>query len=155
MEEVTTAARARDGAPDDGLALAACATFGNAPTALVEVLHEVQARRGDITEDDIRAIAGALNLSRAEVYGVKSFYRDFQLRRDAGPVVEICLGEACRSRGSGALFEAARARLGSGVEAVYCLGNCALSPAIRIDDAVHGRVADTETIVQLVAEGAP
>jgi formate dehydrogenase subunit gamma len=138
----------------DAAARRACDAFGNEPSALLEVLHEVQRALGDIPEAAIRSIADALNLSRAEVYGVKSFYPDF--RRSASlRTLHVCLGEACRSRGAGPLFEAAR-RLADeklAVVEVYCLGNCALSPAVTIDGVVHGRV-DADAVVRLVGGAA-
>ena len=137
--------------PVASVARAACAARGNDPSALLEVLHDVRAAIGDIPEPAIRTIADALNLSRAEVYGAKSFYHDFREPRRPG-LLHVCLGEACRSRGSGALFEAA---IASGLEAtsVYCLGNCALSPAVMVDGVVRGRVGDVAALQQLMDGG--
>lgn len=138
------------------IAREACNAVGNDPSALIEVLHEVQRRHGQLPEAALKIIADALNLSRAEVYGVKSFYHDFQRPADRR-VVQICLGEACRSRGSGALFEAVKAPLAAGgidiAAAIYCLGNCALSPSVMIDGVVHGRVETAEDLLLLAAGG--
>lgn len=150
-----TEADARDAAVA-AVARGGCAAYGNEPSALIEVLHDVQSRHGDIPEVALKTIADALNLSRAEVYGVKSYYHDFQLPRDGRRIVQICLGEACRSRGAGALFEAVRGPLeaaGVAVAApVYCLGNCALSPSVMIDGVLLGRV-DNAADLLLLAEG--
>lgn len=138
-------------ATEDGLALAACALYGNRPSALLEVLHEIHARRGAITEADMRAVAGALNLSRAEVHGVHSFYPDLA-PAPAGVSIRVCLAEACRSRGAAALASDLEA-LGVTAAPVYCLGNCALGPAIAVGDAVHGR-ADLALALELVGKSA-
>lgn len=136
------------------LAIDACSAVGNEPSALIEVLHEVYRQRGEIVEADLVAIADALNLSRAEVYGVKSFYRDLQQPRRDRTIVQICLGEACRACGAGELFKHVQPQLEAGGIAaavpVYCLGNCALSPAVMVDDIVHGR-ADAESVFLLAA----
>ncbi len=136
---------------EEGLALAACALYGNRPSALLEVLHEIRARRGEITEADMRAVAGALNLSRAEVHGVQSFYPDLA-PAPAGVSIRVCLAEACRSRGAAALASDLEAQ-GVRVVPVYCLGNCALGPAIEAGGAVHGR-ADLAMALTLVGRGA-
>ena len=138
-------------ATEDGLALAACALYGNRPSALLEVLHEIRARRGGITEADMRAVAGALNLSRAEVHGVQSFYPDLA-PAPAGVSIRVCLAEACRSRGAAALASDLEA-CGVTAAPVYCLGNCALGPAIAVGDTIHGR-ADLAMALALVGKGA-
>jgi formate dehydrogenase subunit gamma len=136
----------------EAIARRTCAAFGNDPSALLEVLHDVQHKHGDLPEAALRVIADALNLSRAEVYGVKSFYPDFRRTGPSSRTVHVCLGEACRSRGSGALFEAL-GRLGEAaltVAEVYCLGNCALSPSVMVAGVVHGRVLDADAMLRLV-----
>ena len=142
--------------PAEIIAREACDAVGNESSALIEVLHVVQRRHGQIPETALRIIAEALNLSRAEVYGVKSFYHDFQRPADRR-IVQICLGEACCSRGSGALFEAVKAPLEAGgvdvATAIYCLGNCALSPSVMIDGVVHGRVESAKDLLLLAAGG--
>ena len=133
----------------------ACAAFGDSGSALIEILHDVAARYGEIPEAALPVIALSLNLSRAEVYGAKSFYRDFNRSAGGRRVVEICLGEACRSCGSADLFKAVKPRLDEGgmaqVSAVYCLGNCALSPAIAVDGVTYGRIDDPAAVYRLVA----
>ncbi|TWD81351.1 formate dehydrogenase gamma subunit [Kribbella amoyensis] len=118
---------------------------------LLPILHAVQEEFGWISQTDIPVIADVLNLSVAEVHGVVTFYRDF--RRDpAGRItVRICQAEACRSVGAVELGEHARRSTGAGfgettadgrltVDEVFCLGNCALGPAVQVGDKVHGRV---------------
>ncbi|GHB01673.1 NAD(P)H-dependent oxidoreductase subunit E [Modicisalibacter luteus] len=109
------------------------------PGALLPVLHEIQASFGFIPKDAVKQIAEGLNLSRAEVHGVISFYHDF--RYTAGPQARVCMGEACQSMGSAALLDRAKALLGDGVEPVYCIGNCACAPNIEVDHVYHGRVS--------------
>ena len=118
---------------------------------LLPILHDVQDAFGCVGEAAIRHIAQALNLSRAEVYGVVSFYHDFRPAPEPRPVLKLCRAEACQSMGSRALENYAREKLGvdfhettadGGVslEPVYCLGNCACSPAVMVDETVYGRV---------------
>jgi formate dehydrogenase subunit gamma len=119
--------------------------------ALLPLLHEVQGRLGYIPKDGIRLIAQALNLSRADVHGVVTFYHDFHEEPTAEHVVQLCMAEACQSVGCRSLAMHAQERLGIGlgeatadgriqVESAYCFGNCAAGPAVRIDDRIHGRV---------------
>ena len=147
---------ARDGFLQADIAVSdICGAHGNSPSALLEILHDVAAHNGGIAESDVADIARALNLSRAEVYGTKSFYRDFNRSGVGQLLVEICLGEACRSCGAGELYEAVKPRLDAGgvvkVDPVYCLGNCALAPAIAVDGATYGRINDPEMVYLLAA----
>jgi formate dehydrogenase subunit gamma len=130
--------------------------------AMLPVLHALQERYGYIDEQVIPLVADALNLSRAEVHGVVTFYHDFRRRPAGRHVLRICRAEACQSMGCEALVEhlAAEHGLSMGettpdgrltVEAVYCLGNCALSPAALLDDDLVGRV-DRDTLDGLVAQ---
>jgi formate dehydrogenase subunit gamma len=134
-----------------GTVVAVCAGHGNRPDALIEILHELQAQIGYVPEAATRQLAAALNLSRAEVHGVISFYHDFHRAPPGRHIVRVCRAEACQSVGCEALAEHAQAALGIGfgetrgdgkatLEAVYCLGNCALGPAVMIDGELHGRV---------------
>ena len=105
--------------------------------ALLPVLHEVQEAFGFIPMEAVPAIAGALNLSRAEVHGVISFYHHFRQEAPGRHVVRVCCAEACQAVGAEALAEHAKARLaGSDVtlEPVYCLGLCACGPAVQVDE---------------------
>ena len=107
------------------------------PGALLPVLHEVQDTLGHIPADAIPAIATALNVSRAEVHGVISYYHHLRQEPAGRHVVRVCCAEACQAVGGEALAEYARARLaGSDVtlEPVYCLGLCACGPAVQVDE---------------------
>ena len=121
------------------------------PDALIPLLHAVQHRLGHIPPDAIRLLADALNLSRAEVHGVASFYHDFDLAPTAEHVVQLCMAEACQSVGCRELAAHAQTQLGVGfneatpdgriqLKPVYCLGNCATGPNVRVADRVYGRV---------------
>ncbi|GAB3626728.1 formate dehydrogenase [Pandoraea terrae] len=128
--------------------------------ALLPILHDVQAAFGYVPPDAVATIATALNLSRAEVHGVITFYHHFRTSPPPRHVVQICRAEACQSMGADALVEHAERTLGCkmhehthgdiGLEPVYCLGQCATSPAIMIDDKLHARVTP-EKFDRLVA----
>lgn len=124
--------------------------------ALLPILHDVQAALGCVDAAAEAVIAEALNLSRAEVHGVVSFYHDFTAEADPRPCVELCRAEACQARGVEALVPAAEAAArGDGVErvrlkTVYCLGLCSVGPAARVGDTLHARL-DEAALVALVA----
>jgi formate dehydrogenase subunit gamma len=118
---------------------------------LIEILHDVQRSLGYVPADAVPLIAGALNLSRAEVHGVVSFYHYFRGAPHGRRVLRLCRAEACQSMKGRAIEQHAMKRLGIGfgettpdgaitLEAVYCLGLCACSPAAMIDEEVHGRL---------------
>ncbi len=118
---------------------------------LLPILHDIQAELGAIDADAVRAVADGLNLSRADVHGVVTFYSDFRPTPGGRSTVRVCRAEACQSVGADRLVEHARARLGVDLggttpdgavtlESVFCLGNCALSPAVMVDDTLVGRV---------------
>ena len=120
--------------------------------ALLPVLHSIQDKLGFVPPQAVPLIAGAMNLSRAEIHGVMSFYHDFRSKPAGEHVVHLCRAEACQAMGAQALESHARERLGVDfgettadglftLEPVYCLGNCACSPSIRINDEVHARVS--------------
>lgn len=119
---------------------------------LLPILNDVQAAFGHVSEDAIRTIADLLNLTRAEVHGVVSFYHDYRDRPEPRPVIKLCRAEACQARGGDALaaWAAAKARERIAIEPVYCLGLCSVGPAAMIGDRVYGRL-DTETLHQLIA----
>jgi formate dehydrogenase subunit gamma len=121
--------------------------------ALLPILHDVQATFGHINEADIRTIASALNLTRAEVHGVVSFYHDFKTIADARPVIKLCRAEACKARGVEALVADAEAIAGSCVkiETIYCLGLCSVGPAAMIGGEVYARLTP-EKLAVLVAQ---
>ncbi len=123
--------------------------FENRPEMLVQILHAFLDRFGWISDEAIRQLASELNLSRADVHGVVSYYHDFRTSPPGKHVVKICEAEACQSMGSRELSEHAQESLGLGMhesnddvtlEPVYCLGNCACSPAIMVDGKTFGRV---------------
>ena len=118
---------------------------------LLPILHDVQAAFGCVDARAERTIAHALNLSRAEVHGVVSFYHDFTAEPDPRPVVQLCRAEACQARGVEALVGAAEAAAGSRVKLakVYCLGLCSVGPAARVGDMLHARL-DEAGLVRLV-----
>jgi formate dehydrogenase subunit gamma len=120
------------------------AGFDSRPEMLVQILHAFLERFGWISEDAIRQLADELNLSRADVHGVVSYYHDFRTTPPGKHIVKICAAEACQAMGSRNL-ETHAARLLENqditVEPVYCLGNCACSPAIMVDGKTYGRVS--------------
>ena len=118
---------------------------------LLPILRAVQAEFGCIDRQAEAGIAEALNLSRAEVHGVVSFYHDFLAAPDPRPEVQLCRAEACQARGCEALVAVARETAGERVrlKTVYCLGLCSAGPAARIGDAVHARL-DEASLVRLI-----
>jgi formate dehydrogenase subunit gamma len=137
--------------PDEVRAREICARHRDKPELLLEILHDVQDDLGAIPAHLVPVIADALNLSRAEVYGVISFYHDFRQKPAGRHVIKICRAESCQAMGGTVLVPRAEYTLGCRtgettsdgritLEAVYCLGNCALSPAMMVDDRLYGRV---------------
>ena len=109
---------------------------------LLPILNDVQAEFGCVDEDAEILIAKGLNLSRADVHGVVSFYHDYTSKPAGQPVVQICRAEACKARGVEALIEGAEAAAGARVKlhTVYCLGLCSAGPAARVGDRLHARL---------------
>jgi NADH:ubiquinone oxidoreductase subunit E len=108
---------------------------------LLPVLHGVQEALGWVPAEAVGQIATALSLSRAEVHGVVTYYHHFRQHPPRGPVLQVCRAESCRSMGGETLLEHARAAGGRcSVEPAYCLGLCALSPAVMLGGQPHGRV---------------
>jgi formate dehydrogenase iron-sulfur subunit len=152
MESAAPHSSAASTASATALAVAAAIErHAHRPGALLPLLHDVQQRLGYLPADCVAPIARALNLSRAEVHGVISFYHDFRQAPPAERIVRVCQAEACRSRGAEALMAHAMQRLGCAahersvdggfsLEPVYCLGQCANAPAVTIDGKVHARV---------------
>ena len=139
-----------------------CGRYGDRPDALIEIFHDLQDALGHVPEPALKPIAQRLNLSRAEVHGVLSFYHDFHTKPVGRVVVKVCRAEACQSMGALPLIAQICDRLGVGlgatsaggsvtVEPVYCLGNCALAPAAMVGGVLHGRV-DAKRVAALVAE---
>jgi len=129
---------------------------------LLPILHDIRDAFGYVDPRAVPIVAEALNLSRAEVHGVVTFYRDFRTTLGGTVELRICRAEACQSVGADALVEDAVERFGVPiggttadgrltVDEVFCLGDCALGPAVMIGDEVHGRM-DGERLAGLVAE---
>ena len=130
--------------------------------ALLPVLHSIQDKLGHIPSESVPLIAGALNLSRAEVNGVMSFYHDFRTEPAGEHILHLCRAEACQAMGSRELEDHVKVRLGIDygettsnglftLEPVYCLGNCACAPSLRVNDDLHARVT-AETFDALIAQ---
>jgi formate dehydrogenase subunit gamma len=127
---------------------------------LLPILHALNEHFGCIDERAVPVVADVLNLSRAEVHGVVSFYHDFRRAPAGRHVIRVCRAEACQSMGGEGVVAALERALGIAcgettpdgritVEAVYCLGNCALSPSALIDGKLYGRV-DADRALGLV-----
>lgn len=142
--------------------------YAHEPGGLLPLLHTVQDALGWLPPESLARIADGLNLSRAEVHGVVSFYPDFRTRPPGRHVVRICRAEACQSMGANALVEHAAHTLGTQMhttradgavtlEPVYCLGNCALSPSVTIDGRLYGLVSPArfDDLVHDIAGGTP
>jgi formate dehydrogenase subunit gamma len=125
--------------------------FAGEPGPLLEILHAVQNELGCVPAEAVPLIAEALNISRADVHGVVSFYHHFREESPGRYVVQLCRAEACQSMNARALEEFVRGRLRVNfgettadgrvtLEAVYCLGNCACAPAMMVNGELHGRV---------------
>ena len=121
------------------------------PGGLMTLLHAVQDAHGYIPADAVPAIAKGMNLSRAEVHGVITYYSHFHEHALGKQVVQVCVAESCKACGGDELMKHAEKALGCAskstsadgafsLEPVYCLGLCAQSPAIQIDDTVHARM---------------
>lgn len=119
--------------------------------ALLPILHAVQEALGCVPPEAIRVLADELNLSRADVHGVITFYHDFRSEPAGRTVVRICRAEACQALGARRLVAHLRDRYGMSlgetspdgsltVEQVFCLGNCALGPAAQVNGELIGRV---------------
>jgi formate dehydrogenase subunit gamma len=152
MSRPTTPEAAVAAPPDsDEKARAICKARGNRPDELLEIFHALQADLGYVPEQVLPTIAAALNLSRAEVYGVLTFYHEFRRTPPGRHLVKMCRAEACQAMHADEVCAHAERRLGArfgetspdgefSLEAVYCLGNCALSPAMMIGGDLYGRV---------------
>lgn len=108
--------------------------------ALLPILHEVQAAFGHVSDEAEREIALALNLSRAEVHGVVSFYHDFRREPDLRPVLKLCRAEACQARGVEALAASLPPQDRVRIEPVYCLGLCSVGPSAMAGEKVYARL---------------
>jgi formate dehydrogenase subunit gamma len=119
--------------------------------ALLPILHAIQDQFGYVPDSAVPIVAETLNLSRADVHGVVTFYHFFRRKAPGKKTLYICRAEACQSMGARELERHARSRLKVdfhettadgrfSLEPVYCLGNCACSPAVMVDETVYGRV---------------
>jgi formate dehydrogenase subunit gamma len=122
--------------------------------ATLPILHDLQNAFGCIPQPAVPMVAEALNLSRAEVHGVVTFYHDFRRDPPGRHVLKFCRAEACQASGGEALVARAEAALGISigettsdgrvtVEAVYCLGLCATAPSAMLDGRLVGRLEET------------
>jgi formate dehydrogenase subunit gamma len=107
---------------------------------LLPILHDVQSAFGCVDESAVRAIATDLNLTRAEVHGVVSFYHDFRSEQLDRPCIKLCEAEACQARGVHGLRAFADAQSRVRVEPIYCLGLCSVGPAALVGAEVHARL---------------
>jgi formate dehydrogenase subunit gamma len=132
------------------------------PGALLPILHALQEEFGYIDREAAPLIAEILNLSRAEVYGVVTFYHDFKAVPPGRHVLKLCRAEACQSTGGDALAARAEAKVGVALgnttadgaitlQPVYCLGLCATAPSAMLDGRVVGRL-DERKLDALLAE---
>lgn len=142
--------------------LSIVAAMKDAEGPLLPILHEIQAEFGYVPQDSLPVIARELNLSRAEVHGVVSFYHDFRDHPTGRHVLRLCRAEACQSMGADAVAERVKALLGIDfhqttldgavtLEPVYCLGLCSCAPSAMLDGEVHGRL-DATAAAELVRE---
>jgi formate dehydrogenase subunit gamma len=149
----------------EAAAKAVAAEHGNAPDQLIEILHKVQQALGCVPEAAVPVLADALNLSRAEVHGVVTFYHDFRGEPAGRHVLKMCRAEACQAMGCEALVERAEGRLGIAcggtsadgrvtLEPVYCLGLCATGPSAMMDGWVVGRLTAAKLDALLKGAGA-
>ncbi len=133
-----------------------CARHIGRPGALLPILHDVHHRFGHISREAVAGIAANLNLTRAEVDGVVSFYADFKAEPTTGRRIRVCRAEACQASGGREVWNAAvsAAEASDGrveVEAVYCLGNCACGPSAELDGRTLGRV-DVDRVSALIRD---
>jgi formate dehydrogenase subunit gamma len=128
--------------------------------ALLPILHRIQHDLGHIPYELVGDIAEALNLSRAEVHGVITFYHSFKSKPQGKHVIEVCRAESCQAKGGRVIEATVKAKLGIEfeettddgeitLEPVYCLGNCACSPAIKINSQLYGRVTE-DSVTDLI-----
>lgn len=135
--------------------------------ALLPVLHSIQDAIGFIPPDSIAIIADTFNVSRAEVHGVITFYPHFRSTSPSKHTIHICRAEACQSMGAEQLITHAERTLkckmhetssdgAFSLDPVYCLGHCATSPVIMIDEAVHARITTTrlDALIEKAKESA-
>lgn len=129
------------------------AELKNLEGPLLPILHALQDRYGHVGEDAVRVISAELNLSRAEVYGVVSFYHDYHKAPQGRHILKVCRAEACQAAGGDAIADSIERALGIKfgetssdgqvtLQAVYCLGLCATGPSAMLDDRIIGRLSE-------------
>ena len=144
-------------------ALAIVESYRGQRGTLLPILHDLQHEFGFINDEAVPVLAQALNLSRADVHGVVSFYHDFRERPAGRHVLRLCRAEACQSMGADALADQVRAALGLDwhettpdgrltLEPVFCLGLCACAPAAQMGDRLMGR-ATAQRVVAMAGGG--
>lgn len=147
---------------------AVVARLRDLPGACLPMLHGIQDALGFVPAEAVDRIAAALNLSRADVHGVVTYYHDFRRQPPGRTVLKLCRAEACQAMGSDRLEQHLRSQHGVALgqtrgdgavtaEAVYCLGNCALSPSVLVNGRLHGRVspAALDGLLAEVARSGP
>ena len=138
------------------------AEFAGLEGALLPILHALQHAFGHVPSAAVPIVAGALNLSRADVHGVVTFYHDYRSKLAGKHVLKLCRAEACQARGADAVLAEAENELGISLgkttangqttfEAVYCLGLCASGPSAMLDGRIYGRVSG-DRLTKLLAE---
>lgn len=125
---------------DTELAAEICAKYDHRADALLEILLDIQECQNCVSDTAARAIAQALNISRAEVQGVRSFYADLSIEPRDPDRLRLCRAEACQALGADRLA-AELDQAGLAHEPIYCLGNCALGPAAMIGERLIGRAS--------------
>lgn len=137
------------------------------PGGLLPLLHAIQDDLGYIPQESYALISKALNLSVAEIHGVVSFYHHFRTQPPGRHVLHLCRAESCQAMGCQSLETHIKQQLGIDfhetssdgaitLEPIYCLGNCALSPAVMLDERVHGRmnIAEIDALLAAAREAA-
>jgi formate dehydrogenase subunit gamma len=131
--------------------------------ALLPVLHALQHAFGCVPPEAVPIVAGALNLSRADVHGVVTFYHDYRQTPASGRVLKLCRAEACQARGANAVIAKVEKALGAAMgettkdgkvtlEPTFCLGLCANGPAAMLDEKVVARLDDPARLKALIEE---
>jgi formate dehydrogenase subunit gamma len=148
---------------DADKALSRIQEFERLPGALLPILHALQEEFGYVDKAAVPLIASALNLSHAEVHGAISFYHDFRREPAGSHTLKVCRAESCQAMGCESMIRHVESRLGVKLgqttedrsitlEPVYCLGNCALSPAVMLDGKLYGRVSSD--VADFLIDGA-
>ncbi|GAB3671188.1 NAD(P)H-dependent oxidoreductase subunit E [Salinisphaera aquimarina] len=147
---------ARSNGKGDPQIAAICAIHAASNGPLLPILHDVQGHFGYVSDEAIQQIADELNLSRADVFGVVTFYHDFHRKAQASHTLKVCRAEACQAVGGREVWSAATTASQRSedvdLEAVYCLGNCACAPSVQLDGRTIGRMSP-ERVAGLFSAG--